>query len=128
MPPVTVLDLPSAIAALRGWGDASRPVLISAEAAALFAGCLWWRRLIDLAVAETGIGCDDWLDCADAPGQAMAALRVGCRGLIMTPDLPSLPALYAIAAPLGARIVLGRDRIPMADAPGSDFPTGARAG
>ncbi len=119
---VTVHDLWSAKAALRGWVGGGRPVLVSGEAAALFAGCLWWRCMIDLACAETGIACDDWLDCADAPGQAMAALRVGCRGLIVAPDMPGLAALRAVASGLGARIATDRDRLAGHDAAGSPFP------
>ena len=58
-----------------------RPVtLLSATGAALFAGCGWWRALIDRARTEYGdASIDDILDCADASGLALGALRIGQR-------------------------------------------------
>ena len=59
-----------------------RPVtLISAPAAAVFAGAAWWRALISAcATAEP-----DVLDCADAPGRALEALAVGCSRIVLLP-------------------------------------------
>jgi hypothetical protein len=87
-----------------------RPVtLLSAPAAALFAGCLWWRGLITLARAEfPAASLDDVLDCADAPGQAMAALRVGQLCLVLDPACPAFPAVAAAAAALGAAVLAAR--------------------
>ena len=51
----------------------------------MYAGCLWWQALI--AAAETAGPA--FLDCADAPGRAVEALRLGVRGVILAcePDL-----------------------------------------
>jgi hypothetical protein len=77
---------------IHGLGDAraalavSRKVtLLSAAGAGLYAGCLWWQTLIAAAEADAPA----FLDCADAPGRAMEALRLGVRGVILGcgPDL-----------------------------------------
>jgi hypothetical protein len=84
-----------------------RPViLLSAQGAALFAGCLWWRALIEHSQAEfPGAVTADLLDCADAPGYAMAALRVGQRRLVLDPACPAFPAVAAAASRLGADVL-----------------------
>jgi hypothetical protein len=81
-----------------------RVMLVSGEAAGVYAGCLWWRSLVDAACAATGGACDDLLDCADQAGQAMAALRVGCRAVLVDAGLPALPALRGAATMCGATI------------------------
>ena len=55
--------------------------LLSAPGAALFGGCLWWREIIAIArAAHAATEAMDILDCADASGMAMGALRRGvCR-------------------------------------------------
>jgi hypothetical protein len=98
------------------------PTLLSEPAAALFAGALWWRRLIDLAVAETGIVCDDWLDCGQASGQAMAALRVGCKRLVVSPRAPGLIRLTDLAALHGACLLASRSAVQPRPRPGLPFP------
>jgi hypothetical protein len=58
-----------------------RPVtLLSAPGAALYAGCLWWRQLL----AESGFTDLALLDCADAPGRALEALKLGLGGIVLT--------------------------------------------
>ena len=49
----------------------------------------------------------DILDCADAPGAAMAALRLGQRRLVLDDTCPGFGAVVAAAATKGA-VVLGR--------------------
>ena len=63
---------------------AGRPVtLLSASGAALFAGCGWWRALVGRARAEfPAVAVDDILDCADAPGLALGAFRIGQRCIV----------------------------------------------
>ena len=71
-----------------------RPVtLISAPAAAVFAGPAWWRALI----AACGTSQLDLLDCADAPGRALEALALGCFGLVLLP-CPAWPSVAERAA------------------------------
>ncbi len=82
---------------------AGKPVcLISAPGAAMFGGCLWWREIVDAVRTET---VRDILDCGDAPGHAMAALRIGQLCLVLAPACPAFPAVRAAAAALGARVL-----------------------
>jgi hypothetical protein len=80
--------------------------LLSAPGAALYAGCGWWQALIEAARAsypETEAG--DLLDCGDAPGRALEALRIGIRGLVLHPLCPAFPAVARVAAEAGARLL-----------------------
>ena len=84
---------------------AAGPVtLMSARGAAIYAGCGWWRAL----VTASGAGGPDILDCADAPGRAMEALRAGCRLLVLDPALPATALVAARAAAIGAHILTER--------------------
>ena len=63
--------------------------LLSGAGAALYAGCGWWRALIARARTEhPDIPIDDILDCADAPGLALGALRIGQRRIVLDPAAP----------------------------------------
>ncbi len=94
-PAVTVHRLDDARAALR---PGLPVVLLSGEAAALYAGAAWWIALIAAARAEfPATSAADLLDCADAPGRAMEALRLGQPALILAPHLASFPAVSAAA-------------------------------
>jgi hypothetical protein len=98
-PAVVVHDLAGALAALaRGV-----PVtLLSAPGAGVYAGCGWWRALVAAArAAHPDVPCIDILDCADATGQALAALRIGVTRLVLWPEAPGHAAAEAIAATLG---------------------------
>jgi hypothetical protein len=83
--------------------------LLSAQGAALYAGCGWWRAV------STAAGGDrpdviDVLDCADAPGRALEALSVGCRWLVLHP-CPAWASVAERAAFYGATML---DRRPEA--------------
>lgn len=107
-PAVAVHGLDQARAAL---ALGQRLVLVSGPGAALYAGPLWWRALADLAAAGApGLVAGDVIDCADAPGQAMAALRVGCRALVLDPACPAFAAVAA-AAGLGAIVLPQRPAV-----------------
>jgi hypothetical protein len=83
--------------------------LLSAPGAALYAGCLWWRALIDAATsAFPATPATDILDCADAPGRAMAALRSGQRALILDPACPAYATVVAAAATVNAVVLPAR--------------------
>ncbi len=56
--------------------------LLSAPGAALYAGVGWWRALVAQA-ASTEPPPPDILDCADASGRALEALRHGQRLLVL---------------------------------------------
>jgi hypothetical protein len=105
-PVVTVHSLADARSVLaHGW-----PVtLLSAEGAALFAGCGWWRALIDRVRGEyAAVPISDILDCADASGLALGALRIGQRAIVLSPSAPGWAAVAAIAASLGAEVFTRR--------------------
>ena len=100
-PAVVVHGLPHLIAATAP----GRPVtLLSGPGAAIYAGCGWWRALMALGTA----GHPDILDCADAPGRAMEALRTGCRLLVLDPAVPAWPLVASRAAAAGARLLAER--------------------
>lgn len=87
-----------------------RPVtLLSASGAALFAGCGWWRALIDRARGEyPAVAVDDILDCADAPGLALGALRIGQRRIVLDPAVRGWASVAAIATSLGGEVLGAR--------------------
>lgn len=68
--------------------------LLSAPGAALYAGCLWWQNLLEQAEFKgTAL-----LDCVDAPGRALEALRLGLGGIV----LHCPPAAFAVVAEIAA--------------------------
>jgi hypothetical protein len=75
--------------------------LLSGRGAAIYAGCGWWRAL----VAASGATGPDILDCADAPGRAMEALRAGCRLIVLDPAVPAAALVAARAASIGAVVL-----------------------
>lgn len=84
-------------------------LLLSPEGAGAWAGALWWQALIDrLRVEFPGISFTDRLDCAASPGAAMAALRVGCRALVLRREVPAWPAVAAATASLGGELFASR--------------------
>jgi hypothetical protein len=91
--------------------------LLSASGAALFAGCGWWRALMERVRAERpDLAIDDILDCADATGLALGALRLGQRRIVLDPASPGWSSVAAIAASLGAEVLTLRPpSIDMAD-------------
>jgi hypothetical protein len=101
---VIVNGLDDAVAVLRAARGA--PVtLLSAPGAALFAGCLWWREVVRQAHdIVPGSAAADVLDCADASGLALSALRLGQTAIVLYDDAPGHAAVVAIAANLGARV------------------------
>jgi hypothetical protein len=80
--------------------------LLSAPGAALYGGCLWWREMVAAAQArhENTIAIDI-LDCADASGHAMGALRSGVCRLVLWPDAPGWDAVASIAQRQGGFVL-----------------------
>ena len=104
-PAVLVCGLADARAALAP----GRPVcLLSAPGAALSMGVLWWRALIEAARAEAGATIVDVLDCADAPGRALEALRGGQRLLVLDGAVPAYGRVAALARSLGGAVLPAR--------------------
>ena len=83
--------------------------LLSAPGAASFGGCIWWRVLVRLVRAEfADAAIADILDCADASGLAVGALRIGQRAIVLDPAAPGRESVVAIAASLGAEVLAHR--------------------
>jgi hypothetical protein len=102
-PAVIVHGLADARAAL---APGMKVTLLSAPGAALFAGCLWWRQLV--AAARSDYPCteaSDILDCADASGLAMSALRSGVHRLVLWPQAPGQAKVAAIAEAQGGFVL-----------------------
>jgi hypothetical protein len=103
-PVVLVDERGAALAAVA----AGMPVtLLSPPGAAATIGPLWWRALVDAAAAQATAPIADILDCGNAPGYAMAALRCGCRALVLAPG-PAFASVSAAAATLGAAVLAER--------------------
>ena len=104
---VIVHGLNEATAALAEARAEGRGVtLLSAPGATLYAGCGWWRALVDTARARyPDVPCSDVLDCADATGMALAALRIGVTRVVLWPDAPGRSAAVAIAEALGGFVL-----------------------
>ena len=80
--------------------------LLSAPGAALYAGCGWWRALVRQARTEfPDVPLADILDCGDGVGQALAALRIGQRHLVLAPDAPGWDAVAVIATQFGGEVL-----------------------
>lgn len=84
-------------------------LLLSAPGAAGTMGAGWFLALV--AQARDGSGGarpppPHWavLDCGDAPGFALHALRAGARALVLDPAAPAFPAVAAAAAEAGAAL------------------------
>jgi hypothetical protein len=82
--------------------------LLSAPGAALYAGAGWWRALMATAEAEApGRELIDILDCADAAGRALEALRAG-QSLLVLLACPGRTDIATIACSLGAHLLAAR--------------------
>ncbi len=84
-------------------------VLLSAPGAAGNMGAAWFLALVaqarDAAERATPLP-PHWaaLDCGNAPGFALSALRAGARLLVLDPAAPAFPAVSAAAEELGAEL------------------------
>jgi hypothetical protein len=80
--------------------------LLSAPSAALYAGVGWWRALIEAASPATGTA--DILDCGDATGRALEALRSGQALLILRGPPSVLHDIAERAASVQAALLVAR--------------------
>lgn len=87
-----------------------RPVtLLSARGAALFAGSGWWRALLRRTREEhPDIRIADILDCADASGLALGALRIGQLAIVLDAAAPGWSSVASIAESLGGEVLTVR--------------------
>jgi hypothetical protein len=83
--------------------------LLSAAGAALYAGSGWWRALVERARFEfPNSPFDDILDCADASGLALGALRIGQRCIVLNSAAPGWTSVAAIAGSIGGEVLIHR--------------------
>lgn len=85
--------------------------VLSAPSAGCFLGAPWWRALVALSPAPSGRQTPaliDILDCGDAAGRALEALRLGQRVLVLDRACPQFQAVGERAAGLGATILAER--------------------
>ena len=70
------------------------PVLVSAPGAAGYQGIGWWLALLRLARAEfPAVAFEAVLDCGNAPGLALAAIRSGVPAVRVKAPPQALSAL-----------------------------------
>jgi len=83
--------------------------LVSAESAAGNAGPLWFVELIKAAEEEfPNAKFTAVLDCGDAPGYALAALRAGCSNICFRGKPAVAAKIKAIARQYGAVLHTGK--------------------
>lgn len=74
--------------------------LLSPPGFAIYAGCLWWQSLLGTA-GFTGMSL---LDCGDAAGRAVEALRLGLPGIVLA-EGPNSARVRLIAQGCGAMLL-----------------------
>ncbi|MDD2875815.1 MAG: hypothetical protein PHT60_01145 [Acidiphilium sp.] len=73
-----------------------RPVtLLSPPGFAAYGGCLWWQAIV------AGFDGVSLLDCGDAAGRAVEAMRLGLRGVVLAGDVANFAQVGLIAAACG---------------------------
>lgn len=110
MPVVVVHDAAGAAAALALAGPRG-VLLLSAPGAAAGLGPAWFLGMVARAAAGQALTpgpVEAALDCGDAPGHALAALRAGARLLVLDGACPAHAAVAAAAAERGARVLPAR--------------------
>lgn len=88
-------------------GAADRPVvLVSPPGAASYLGVGFFRALVDEARAEfPGAEIEAVMDCGDAPGFALSALRMGFAAIVLRGEARARARVGAIARAAGARLL-----------------------
>jgi hypothetical protein len=106
---VIVYSIPQARAAIEA--AAGRPlILMSARDMAGFMGPLWFKALVEEAVAaRSDANVTAALDCVDEAGTALGALRCGVKLVRFTGPEEQRARLDDIARELGARVEGGTD-------------------
>jgi len=104
LPAIIVRDAATAMIALR-LAAPRGALLLSPPGAAESLGAAWFLAIVtEAATATPGVPWEAALDCGSAPGHALAALRLGARVVILTPDVPAFGAVAGAAAECGAKV------------------------
>lgn len=84
-------------------------LLLSAPGAGGFAGPGWFLALVEQARRRhPAVPCAAALDCADAAGSALAALRAGVRIVVLDGACPAFAAVSGAAREVGATLLPAR--------------------
>ncbi len=86
---------------------AGRPVvLVSPPNAAAYLGVGFIWALVEVARAEfPGAAIESVMDCGDAPGFALSALRTGFKAVVLRGEPRARARVAAIARAMGARLL-----------------------
>ncbi len=125
-PTVVVHARAHAVAALEHAREHDRPVLLlSAPGAVQSGGAAWWRELVRQArAAEPDARAVAVLDCADAPGMALAAIREGVEAISLDVEDAVRDRVAEIAEQSGVALVRV-DRTEALDLARADDPQAA---
>ena len=100
-------SLDQAVAALNAAAELDRPLVLASDAAGS-GGVAWFLALIAQARdAVPAARCEALLDCADQPGWALEALRLGCPLVRYRGPRKTAAKLADIAEQLGAGLITG---------------------
>ena len=123
---IVVHALADAVAALEAAERHGEAVLLlSAAGAAQTGGAAWWRELVDQARARVpGATATAVLDCADAPGLALAAIREGVEAVSVDVAGDARRRIAEIAEQAGVAL-LHADRTGALDLAAPDDPQAA---
>jgi len=125
-PAIRVHGLEDALRAARVAVAAGRRdlVLTGPAGGGLAGGAGWWTALLAaVRSAQPDLAVTGLLDCLDAPGAVLAALRGGAEDVVFDGDAAAAERLAAIAAAGGAR--LHRALPPVFDPAGARDPEAA---
>jgi fructose/tagatose bisphosphate aldolase len=108
---VIIHSLEHARAALAAAERLDRPItLYSAEGAGSYGGAAWFQAIVAAAQAShPGARCEAVLDCGDSVGLALAALREGCRAIVVRGAPSVRRKIAAIAEVSAARLAADAD-------------------
>ncbi|MEW5704996.1 MAG: hypothetical protein AB1781_10500 [Pseudomonadota bacterium] len=124
---VIVHDLPQALAALAAAARLNRPITLRTPyGAASCAGAGYFQKVAELAKRQyPGVTAVFVLDCGDAAGQALGALRAGWKRIRFEGTAATLAKVADIAGQTGA--VLDTDATPARDLSQAEDPEKATA-
>lgn len=106
--PAVVVHAPAEAALALALAGPAGVVLLSAPGAAGSLGAAWFQAIVAAAAAASpGVAHLAVLDCADAPGPALVAIRAGLRAVVLAP-CPASAAVAAAAAGCGAAVWTAR--------------------
>ena len=109
LPPALLVRGAAEAAAALALAEGRDVLLLSAPGAAGFLGAGGWRALVAAAARQAPCApFRDALCCAAAPGLALAALRAGCRLLVLDPACAAFGQVAGAAASAGATLLPAR--------------------